>query len=143
MGASLTGCAGPVRVEPLATGQPGVAAFQLFGPTLTDLRLSAGRLCPQGGQVMRSAETRTDRMPPTAGRVMRWLDWTAEQVSPAPKSAQLLVVCDPQPDAVRIAGNAPAQVAANGAGIVAPKPADPRMPGLPPPSQAPVTGYDE
>lgn len=91
--AALAGCAQPVRVNTLATGQPDRLAYELFGPSLADLRAQASQLCPQGGDIVRASESRqvnsTSPLP-----AMRWAEDKTSRLLPAPGTAQLVVTCD-------------------------------------------------
>ncbi len=160
MALAASGCAGPVRTTAVATPQPDTPAYELAGPTLAQLRAEAARRCPQGFQVLRSAETGERRGGPDDGVVTRWLARGADVLAPPRQSAQLLVLCQPTQGsaagatqgAAHSAGNA-ADAAPRGMGgpggqaeaTTSRRAATlPALAGidLPPPSQAPVTGYD-
>lgn len=90
---ALSGCAQPVRVNSLATGQPERVAYELFGHNLADLRAQASQLCPQGGEVVRAAESRqatgASQLP-----ALRWAEDKVGRALPPAGSAQLVVTCD-------------------------------------------------
>ncbi|OYV02457.1 MAG: hypothetical protein CFE45_00215 [Burkholderiales bacterium PBB5] len=93
----LLGCASPVTVMPLATGQVQVQAFELRGTDSQTLRQEAARLCAGAGDVLReSAASR--QPPPPDGRVALWGRWLGDAVMPSERHAQLVVRCAPQPD---------------------------------------------
>jgi hypothetical protein len=93
----LMGCASTVTVQPLATGQVQVQAFELRGSDAQTLRQEAARLCAGPGEVLReSAASR--QPPPPDGRLARWTRWLGDAVVPPERHAQLVVRCAPQPD---------------------------------------------
>lgn len=156
---AASGCAGPVRTTAVATPQPDTPAYELAGPTLAQLRAEASRRCPQGFQVLRSAETGERRGGPDDGVAARWLARGTDVLMQSKQSAQLLVLCQP----IQGAGPAAAKGAAVSGSAADAAPRGVGGPGgqaeattgraaatlpalagidLPPPSQAPVTGYD-
>lgn len=90
---ALSGCAQPVRVNSLATGQPERVAYELFGHNLADLRAQASQLCPQGGEVVRAAESR-QATGASQLQALRWAEDRLGRVLPPAGSAQLVVTCD-------------------------------------------------
>jgi len=155
---ALSGCAGAVRSVSVATSQADTPAYQLSGPSLAHLRAEAARRCPQGFQVLRWAESGERRGAPDAGMVSRWLTRGVDAVAPPEQSAQMMVLCQPAAGSDRVAGRETAGAAdqparmPGGSADKAPAsstpaaPAKPPLPALvgidlPPPSQAPVSGY--
>lgn len=156
--AALAGCAGPVRTMSVATSQPDTPAYELTGPTLAHLRAEATRRCPQGFQVLRMAEAGERRGAPDAGFVSRWMTRGVDAVMPPAQTAQMMVLCQPAAGSDRVAGRSSAGGAERPAGLpgesldkpaassTAAAPARPQPAALagielPPPSQAPVSGY--
>lgn len=160
--AALSGCAAPVRTMSVATGQPETLAYTLYGPTLAHLRAEASRRCPAGFQVLRVAEADERRGAPDAGFISRWMTRGMEAVAPPSQEAQMMVLCQPAAGGDRMTGrDATGGVAAGvvpparAPGAAADKPAASAAAGvparaqpaalagieLPPPSQAPVSGY--
>jgi hypothetical protein len=156
--AALAGCAGPVRTVSLATSQPDTPAYELNGPTLAHLRAEATRRCPQGFQVLRAAEAGERRGAPDAGFVSRWMTRGVDAVMPPAQTAQMMVLCQPAAGSDRVAGRDSAggaerpaalpggtagKPAASSTAAVQPRPQPAALAGieLPPPSQAPVSGY--
>lgn len=143
-GLALTGCASTVRVQSLATGQADVQAYQLFGTRLDDLRGQLARLCPRGAEVLRVADAHQQTVAASDGRVARWVAALTEQATPQNSRAQMLVLCAPESPAARtdrLAAAGRTSAAAPASPVLASNAAV--LPRLPPPSTAPVTGYDE
>jgi len=109
----LMGCASPVTVQPLATGQVQVQAFELRGTDSQTLRQEAARLCAGAGEVLRESAA-SHQPPPPEGRVARWGRWLGEAVIPPERHAQLVVRCAPQAERNRLsaAGALPGGAAA-------------------------------
>lgn len=107
----LGGCASTVRVQTLATDQPGVAAYELRGAQWADLQAQAQRLCPDGAEVLR-AGGRQNAMPTSAPRAWQWVGQQASAWLPADGQAQVLITCA-APDRLRIAAATPAASAAS------------------------------
>jgi hypothetical protein len=114
--ALCAGCGSMIVAKPLATGRPDVAAYELQGDELPNLRREAMRLCPNGADVVRQAafDQRPER---EDGRVRRWINATGEWLSPPKRMAQLVVVCKEVPDDVALPSRA--QVAAAAASAAA------------------------
>jgi hypothetical protein len=160
-----------MRVEPLATDRADTAAYQLYGPSLAELRTEASKRCPQGAQVLRASEARHYRSTASEPSVGRWFALAVDSVAPPAGTAQLMVICEPQPGHDRLAAlppvpakPAPQSTAtawgltkrgiASVASLFSPRtpaptaPAGPASatepkPRTPKPTLVPVTGYDE
>lgn len=145
LAAGLAGCAGVVRIVPVATGQADTPAYELFGPSLAHLKAEALRRCPQGARILRAAEAGERRGAPEAGVVARWLVRGTDVLVPPSGSAQMMVLCQPAAGGDQLVGRSPlgqgtTAGAAPGATEAAALPALAGIE-LPPPSQAPVSGY--
>jgi hypothetical protein len=57
------------------------------------LRREAGRLCPQGGEILRQAG-RNQLAEKIDGRMQRWLNDGSEWFDPPQRAAQLVVLCN-------------------------------------------------
>lgn len=111
----LAGCGTLMEIRPLATGNAGVAAYELAGADLSALRREAQRLCPQGADVLRQSSQ--DQAPENIdGRVRNWMNQAVAWADAPQRAAQLMVVCRPadtslpppaRPKAVRVAGPPP------------------------------------
>lgn len=86
------GCATVVRIQPLATGRPDVAAYNLSGPSLEALSQELTRLCPAGQQVLRQSQSGT-RMVPAGSSWQQSLNDSAALFNPPDSQAQVMVVC--------------------------------------------------
>ncbi|MBP6899510.1 MAG: hypothetical protein KBC73_05445 [Burkholderiaceae bacterium] len=98
-GLLLIGCASPVSVRELATGQIDTPAYELRGEDLPSLQDQAGRLCRHGGQVLHLGY-RGDglRAPGDSWWGQRWSE-AQRLAAPVQAQAQMTVVC--HPDAAR------------------------------------------
>lgn len=98
-GLLLIGCASPVSVRELATGQIDTPAYELRGEDLPSLQEQAGRLCRHGGQVLHLGY-RGDglRAPGDSWWGQRWSE-AQRLANPVQAQAQMTVVC--HPDAAR------------------------------------------
>lgn len=98
-GLLLIGCASPVSVRELATGQIDTPAYELRGEDLPSLQDQAGRLCRHGGQVLHLGY-RGDglRAPGDSWWGQRWSE-AQRLANPVQAQAQMTVVC--HPDAAR------------------------------------------
>lgn len=110
----VAGCAAPLRVTPLATGQVAVRAYELRGDDPERLRAEALRLC--GGTsatVLReSYASRELPVPDGAGRMLRAATAVQAALDPPRREAQLEVRCPTDPQrAELIARYTPAPVA--------------------------------
>ena len=88
-------CASEVRIQPLATGRPDVAAYMLRGPSLEALAGELTRLCPQGQQILRQSQSGS-RMVPASSSWQQSLNDTSALIYPPAALAEMMVVCRPQ-----------------------------------------------
>lgn len=95
LAAMVAGCASEVRIQPLATGRPEVAAYQLHGPSLEALAQELTRLCPQGQQTLRQSQSGS-RMVPASSRWQQSLNDAVATIDPPVTKAEMMVVCLPQ-----------------------------------------------
>ncbi len=96
MAGSLTGCAGQVSVAPLATGRVDIAAYELRGPGIEEVRNEAAKLCPQGAQVLRQSQSGA-RALPSAGMFQRVTGTLMATLDPPKMAAQLTILCGERP----------------------------------------------
>ena len=90
--ALLAGCGSMVERRSLASGRSDVAVYELSGADPMALRREALRLCPDGAQVLRSAQL--DTSPALAeGRLRDWMNAAAALLDPPLRMAQLQVLC--------------------------------------------------
>ena len=99
--AMAAGCASPVKVVPLATGQPATQAFELRGSDPNRLRAEAARLCDGTGDVLRDSHQGAEPDQPN-GRLARWMRQAGDFFSTADREAELVVRCSARPDRDRL-----------------------------------------
>jgi hypothetical protein len=136
--ALLGACVSPPHVQTLATGRPDVSAWALQGEDLDQLRRTAQRLCPLGGEIVRQS-ARGQRPEPADGALRQALQSTAQWFDEPQRSAQLVLLCREAGDRMRLAPTpaavaqptdtaAPAQTATSAGEITAGLPVGPVMP---------------
>lgn len=104
----LCGCAAPLRVTQLATGQPTVAAYELFGDNLAQLQSEAARLCGGQAEVLRESSSRREwPASDDVGRLARMWRVAQQTMDPPRGDAQLMVRCAPNPDRSRLVAKLP------------------------------------
>jgi hypothetical protein len=146
----VSGCAAPVRVQTLATGQPDVPAYELHGPSMHALRAQVMALCPQGADVLRAAEQGKPMPPAGAGRLEQWTSLADRALDPQPVRAQLMVRCRPAPELMVVKFDQAAADAQAGLALASHQPGWARRlkaaVGVAmgwPAADAPLSGYDQ
>ena len=106
-GLGLAACGSTMEVRSLATGRAGLSAYELTGADAGALRREAQRLCPAGGEILRSASL-DQAHDAVDGRLRGWLNATTDWLDPPRRAAQLMVLCRGPADAEALRAAAPA-----------------------------------